>query len=535
MSKKLKIIAASALAVAGLIGATTALSTQGLSTTSSSSTSNSSSSSNKLVDETVYVFAKTDGNVRKIISSDWTKNLDVDEYTNIVSNDKKVPIELKATYSLDGKEISASELAGKSGKVTVRYTYTNTETASGYYVPYAVVSGLMLDNEHFTNVEVKNGKLLNDGSRTIVAGVMLPGMQENLQLSSSTFEIPTYLEFTADAKDFNLSIAFSVATNEIFSDLNFNDIDSLDQLSSQLNKMNDAMDQLIGGSSNLASGIQTLYEKASVLPSGIAQLSAGALQLKSGSSELAAGAAKLDAGVDTVQSGVEQLYTGIKNTTDTYNAMLQNGALQVLESSLATANSNATLRGAMAQYCSIPTSVDSPMTVTNYSTISESCLKPIAAASTDVAKVKEQLDGVYRLYTGIVSYTNGIAQTNENVIKGQLLAGITDTEKGLKAGATALAEGASALASGTTDLSDGLETLNGSAPALVDGIGQLRDGSNTLVSGLKQFNEEAIQKLISVYNNNVKGLINRVKAIQNVAKNNSKNVKYIYRIDEIKK
>ncbi|MBR2589040.1 hypothetical protein IKE84_01720 [Candidatus Saccharibacteria bacterium] len=538
MSKKLKIIGAFALAFAGLIGIATTLTTSGLSlgnsTTSSDSTS-SATATTKLVDETVYIFTKTDGSTRKIISSDWTKNLGIDEYSTIVTNDKKVPIDLAVSYTLDGNTVSASELIGKSGKVTIRYTYTNKETASGYYVPYAVVSGMMLDNNHFKNVEVKNAKLINDGARTIIAGIMMPGMQENLGINASTFEIPNYFEVTADVIDFELGLTMSIATNEVFNNMDFSNLNSIDQLSSELNKMTTAMDQLIAGSSDLANGINTLYEKAGVLPDGIAALSNGASQLKNGSLNLASGAKRIDAGVDLLQAGVEELYTGIKGTTDTYNSQLQNGALQVLQSSLASANANTTLRGAMETYCGIPTTTASPMTVENYPEISATCLSGIAEASPEVAAVKQSLDGVSELYTGIVRYTNGIAEMNENEIKNHLLAKITEPENGLKAGTSTLSAGAAALATGATDLSDGIETLNGSTPTLIEGISKLRDGSTALSNGLKQFNEEAIQKLVNIYNNDFRSLIDRIRAISNVAKNNSKNIKYIYRTDEIKK
>ena len=91
MSKKLKIAAiSSAVAVASIFGAgviySVANAEKGSADTSAANTSDvvnssvakSSDSSSKLVDENVYVYARTDGSVRKIVSSDWTKTLDVD-------------------------------------------------------------------------------------------------------------------------------------------------------------------------------------------------------------------------------------------------------------------------------------------------------------------------------------------------------------------------------------------------------------------------------------------------------------------------
>ena len=386
-------------------------------------------------------------------------------------------------------------------------------------------------------MEVKNGKIINDGTRTIVAGLMLPGMQENLGLSSSEFEIPSYLEITADASDFELGMAISVVTNEIFADLDFSGLDSVEQLSAELNKMNSAMDQLVGGSADLTAGVEKLYEKASVLPDGVAQLSSGAAQLE-------AGATALDAGVDTLQSSLEDsLQAGINQLVgDGYvnSTALASGveALgdSVIDSTLEQYNTSfAALLPIFANF-SLP---DEALTHENYSASltawisamdDTSVAAVLANYGQDASTLKAQftalntsLASIDTLITNTKAYTAGVNQIAAG-INGDLIDGVSQ----LKSGSSALADGAATL-------SDSIDTLNDSAPALVDGISQLRDGSTKVSAGLKQFNEEAIQKLIGIYNNNVRVIIDKLQAISNVAKNNKSNVKYIYRIDEIKK
>mgnify|MGYP000612238069 CR=1 FL=1 len=39
------------------------------------------------------------------------------------TSDKNLPVSMKVTYYLDGKEISPKKLVGKSGKVKIRYEY----------------------------------------------------------------------------------------------------------------------------------------------------------------------------------------------------------------------------------------------------------------------------------------------------------------------------------------------------------------------------------------------------------------------------
>ena len=87
----------------------------------------------------------------------------------------------EGTYYLDGKEISPEDLAGKSGKVKIRFDYTNTtsytETVNGekqtVSVPFAAVTGLVL-GDGFENIEVTNGKAEVSDSSSVVLGYALP-------------------------------------------------------------------------------------------------------------------------------------------------------------------------------------------------------------------------------------------------------------------------------------------------------------------------------------------------------------------------
>ena len=87
------------------------------------------------------------------------------------------------------------------------------------YVPFAVLTGLLLDSDHFTGVSVTNGKLLEDGNRTAVVGLSLPGLQEDLGLSRDQVDLPDFVEITADVTDFSLDTSVAVITNSVFSDL----------------------------------------------------------------------------------------------------------------------------------------------------------------------------------------------------------------------------------------------------------------------------------------------------------------------------
>lgn len=343
-------------------------------------------------EETVYVLAGADGATQNIIVSDWLKNTDnadtlrdwselsdienvngEETYTSegnhtyvwdAKGNDiyyqgnieKELPVTMKVHYMLDGKEISPSELAGKSGKVTIRFEYTNQEyefvTVNGMekkmYVPFAVMTGMVLDHDIFHNVEVTNGKLLNDGGRTVVAGIAFPGLQENLEVDADDFEIPDYVEMTADVTGFEMGMTATVVTNEVFNEVDVDEVDSIDELQDSLGELTDAMGQLLDGSAQLYDGLHTLQEKSGELSSGVNELSSGAETLK-------AGVGSLDAGVSQLQAGAEQLSAGL-GTIVANNDTLNGGARQVFETLLATADSQLAQAG-----LSVPT-----LTIGNY-------------------------------------------------------------------------------------------------------------------------------------------------------------------------
>ena len=260
--------------------------------------------------ETVYVIAGADGSVKKLIVSDWIKNdgksdtlTDVTGATDIVNvkgdeeyvmggentyvwnangNDiyyqgnieKELPVSIKITYELDGKVVSADEIAGKSGKVKIRFDYINNEVRTvnidgkdeKIYVPFAMLTGILLDTDTFSSVEVSNGKIINDGDRIAVIGIALPGLAESLGADSGKLDIPSYVEITADAKNFSLKNTVTVATNEIFGGL---DSESTDDLGGKISALTDAVGKLTDGSSDLYDGVCTLLDKSTELVDGI--------------------------------------------------------------------------------------------------------------------------------------------------------------------------------------------------------------------------------------------------------------------------
>lgn len=574
-------------------------------------------------DETVYVLANADGSVKKIIVSDWIKNnggktvsdktelsdiknvkgdesyvMDTDNmrewnadgkdiyYQGTIS--KALPVDLKVSYELDGKPVSAESLAGKSGKVTIRFDYTNNQYKNvsidgkntKIYVPFVMLTGLLLDNDIFTNVEISNGKIINDGDRIIAVGFALPGMQENLNLSRDKVDIPDFVEITADVNNFALSNTLTVAANSIISDLDVSKLDSADDLQASLTELSSAMSKLLDGSSELYGGLSELLLKSNELISGVDKLANGASALSDGASALSAGLSELVSNNDTLNAGAKQVFdtllstvsqklkdNGItvdtltvenyktviggllENPTDLQKAELINIADATLNAKLSAIgvkqnyygavklilatklNSGETQESAMAEIAAMLQNISDQQNaaaISEAATIAESQYgkQIINAFCLDLANqtleptVKEavaQLDSYNEFYKGVLAYTTGAKQAYDG-----------STE--LKNGAKALSDGANALKSGSSQL--------------VGGVQQLTDGSKRLADGLKEFNEKGISKLTSLAGDDLGSLVTRIKATVEVSRDYKSfagiadgtdgDVKFIYRTDEIK-
>ncbi|MBQ3306245.1 hypothetical protein IJH02_02330 [Candidatus Saccharibacteria bacterium] len=515
MSKKLIPTILTTAAIAGSFGATFALASNSSAvkndlnevTIAQAATTGDTDLTGSLIDETIYVFAENNGSVKKTISSDWTKNsLGVSEYKKTEGN-VKTPIEMNVSYTLDGKEIKAEDLKGKSGKVTISYNYKNTEKSGGLFVPYAVMTGLILDNNIFENVEVEGGKLVNDGDKSIVAGIAFPGMSENLGVSKAAINIPSSLKVTADAKDFKLGMAMSIATSEIFSNLDVSSFSSLSSLTGELGKLTGGMDQLISGSSALYNGLSELNDKSGALVSGIDQLAAGATELKNGTATLASGLETAAAGAEKAGAGLTQLAS--KNTTIVAGV---NQAASGIESAVTN-----------LQSLNLGTIIDTSGVITDEQ---KATMKyALSAITTGLSQAAAGLKAN-------VTYAEGVNNLAAYLAGVKTLA---DEKTGVPYLATKLteaAEGAKALNAGAEKLENGLATLNAKTPALTDGITKLKNGSNDLRNGLNTFNQQGVERLVSAAGS-IENLASRLKNTINLAKA-QKPVKYVYRIDEIK-
>ena len=283
--------------------------------------------------ESVYVLTDAVGEVEKIIVSDRSRDADGTEQSRRVEAQQELPVETRFSYRLDGKEISPEELAGKSGAVEIRIDYINHASelreingkAETLYTPFLMLSALVLDNEHFSNVVIENGKLVSDGTRTLALGYALPGMQESLALPEELeLTVPDHVTLRADVTEFSLGSVYTLAATELVGDYDENDPEAVEKLLPSVQDLSDGME----GAKALNEGLDTLLEKSGALQDGTAALAEGADQLSGGAGSLADGAGKLASGAYALQNGTKQLALGANSLRDG-SSDLANGAAKL--------------------------------------------------------------------------------------------------------------------------------------------------------------------------------------------------------------
>lgn len=264
-------------------------------------------------EETIYSKMNSSGSVYKNIVSIITENEEKTENTQ-TETDKELPVDCKVTYTLDGKEISPEELAGKSGEVKIILQYENKlkstvqigSKSETVYTPFVVLSGVMIDNGIAKDVKINKGKIINNGSKTIAVGFALPGMSESLDIEDD-IDIPNKIEITMQAKNFELGNIMSFATPKILEEGSLDSIyEKLDDVYLKVSDLENASGQLEEGSISLRDGIITLNNGASELNNGAQSLNNGAKELKNGIDTLKAGSSKVNEGANSLKVGTAE-------------------------------------------------------------------------------------------------------------------------------------------------------------------------------------------------------------------------------------
>lgn len=342
--------------------------------------------------ETVYSVLNSDGSISDTIVSSWLhdedginnikETLNLTDVKNIKSNEKpskdgntytwnakgndvyyegtatkQLPVSVKLRYELDGQEISANDIQGKSGhlKLTISFTnnYSEVKNINGKSIvihPSYLAGGMLnMSTGKFSNVKCESGKIVNDGTNEMLAFANIPGLNETLKSAgldkvNNQLGISDDVTVEADVNNFDLGSIMVGMTNEIDLASELGEIGSVSELTDGIDQLIEADDQLIDGSKQLYDGTTQLKEQAAPLTGSsdqVRQLSAGAIQLNDGVKALQTGLTAYTNGVDTLAAGSQQLYgipqgvsqiqTGVSGNLGQGKTNLLDGATQLNE------------------------------------------------------------------------------------------------------------------------------------------------------------------------------------------------------------
>ena len=221
-------------------------------------------------------------------------------------SDQALPVNVRITYYLEGQEVSAEKIAGKTGKVKIRFDYENSTD-----VPFMVLSAAMLPTDVFSDVEVTNGRLMDLGDQKAVIGFAFPGLMDTLKLvdyePTEEIELPEYVEIEARAEDFALDFTASVVSTGLFEDLEDKDLEDLDKLPEDMDELTDASTEIRDAAQELADGGSEFGDYLSQYFDGLSQLSEGTDSLDQGLTLLSQNISKISEGSKGLQSGLDQI------------------------------------------------------------------------------------------------------------------------------------------------------------------------------------------------------------------------------------
>lgn len=486
-------------------------------------------------DESVYVNADESGTTTKITVSNWLKNAGINGTINDESDlkdiqnvkgdetftqngddvqwsagsndiyyqgttDKELPVGVEIKYELDGKEIAAKDLLGQSGKLKITVSYTNkskfTQTINGekqeMYTPFVMATGIILPDDKFSNVEVDDGKIINEGSNNIVVGFGMPGMAESLDLDEDAADkLPEGFTVTADVTNFSIGNTITFASPSILSDLELDDIDDLDDLENKLEKLVDSSEDLVDGSKKLSNKMGELEDKFDDYQDGEKSLNKGIKDLVNGGTTLKKGVKDYTNGVDTLAKGTQSYVNGAKQITDGNQKLYE--AVKDMPSSYKEFSD-----GLQAYTKGVDTLADTK-TAKQLTDGADAVTAGIGTLNENLGKLESSYDNYKLLADGLKAQA---AQISDPTQKATILAYVQKLEElyqGQKASVGALVSatnnkstlksGASQVAAGIKKVMTGAQTLSGNSATLRSADQKLTSSIATLTASVKKLSE----------------------------------------------
>lgn len=517
-------------------------------------------------EETVYVNQDADGTVDEITVSDWLKNVagkedisDVSNLTDIenVKGDEEfqqkgdgtltwkadnadiyyqgksnadLPVGVKISYKLDGKQMKASEMAGKSGKLEMTIQYENNATyedkidgeTTKLNTPFLMASAVILPVDQFSEVEVSQGKVVSEGSNQILVAYGVPGLADSLKLSGDIKEemekkISDTVTITAEVKDFSMDAIYTVASSNEFSDIDLDEENDIQDVENAVNDLVDATDELLTGSSDLSDGLTTLQDSFKTYAAGVGTAKKGASDLADGAGKLTTGISKYTAGVKSLTNGTGQYITGTKSLTQGVKSYVEGeeqidagiGKLYARTKDFPTQYGEFS-EGLQGYINGVKELTDNaPTLVADSKAISgeiENVNTKLGSLKNDLIKLRDEIDSSqYSKIDELITDIENMQTTDiQNGLQGNVnemtaITSVLSTKapelnangQRLKTSDETISTGITNIAGGVSNLYAGVQKLSSNNETLLKGAAQLEASSTTITEGISQISKNS--------------------------------------------
>ncbi len=440
-------------------------------------------------------------------------------YQGNMQGDTDLPWNIDITYSLNGNEINAADLAGQSGQLEISMDVrANDNVDRVFYENYLLQVSLQLSNL-YENIEASGGMIANAGENKQVTFTVMPGQEDTLSVQ-------------ADVNDFEfqgIDIAAAPSTLPI-------DTSEINNLTDDMSALTDAIAELNSGVADLKTGVSQLNSGASSMRSGSSEYLNGINQLDGSSyeiinaskeiggaltqmsnalsgptsnmdlsslTELPKGLSELAAGLTQAASGLNELgdqYAQSYQALDAAIAEIPAGQLTEQEKQ-AIENLNADGEAAKV--------LDKLIATYNVAQKVKATYSAVKAAFAAVEPSLSELNGNMKTMSGTLS---SISENLTNSLQGMDMSGLEELQTGLAAlsanygefhsgligytgGVNELASSYNQLHTGITGIADGTSELNEGASALQDGTAQLYEETKDMPAQM----QEQINEMIGEY------------------------------------
>ena len=453
-------------------------------------------------------------------------------------SDQELPVGVQISYYLNGKKVSAEEIAGASGEVRVRFDYSNTKrvevTRDGedksLLMPYLFMTMALLPSDSFTDLQVENGKVMEMSGKELIVGYAVPGFMDSLKLNdwevTEDMELPEYVEFSGHTENFGLEFTATMVTDGLFEEIEEEDLSDLDELTDKMEELSDASSQIADGGSQLADGGDLFGIYLSQYTSGV-------------DTAMSTMVTTLDTINTQVSAAMTASQSQLAGASEALTALASDAA-KISELLQAEESAIAKLDEASGNLSSAETALNSLLSVHPEISAEEAAelQTALSDASSSITAAKEGL-----LNTENIESIQAAAEDMQTQMQSlSALTGRSDTDTGSQS-----TEGTTSASLFTeeqwAELTGGVQTLLSAGEELNTAYASLNEGMYSLADGLEEFDREAISKLTELAGSDLQELLKNIRAeieadgqdmtFSGRAEGTKTNVRYVIQTEEV--